>query len=286
MDRKQKKLFAVIGDPVAHSLSPAMHNAAFQAADKNAEYLAVRVAAEDLVSFVREARTRLAGFNVTIPHKHAMAPLLDALSEESELCGSVNTVRVDSDAGMAAGHTTDGPGFERAVSEAFSFPLKGADICFIGCGGVVRALAFHCASAGARSLRILNRTPGKAPALLRSVQKHFPAVFCEDALLGDRDRAAEFLNFSQLAVQCTSLGLRDGDPLPLEPEFFPEKTLYFDVICRRAPLLRALEKRGISVQNGAGMLLHQGALSYEIWFGEKPPLDVMRAALEKALPAE
>lgn len=286
MRQNVKKIFAVIGDPVVHSLSPVMHNAAFRAAGKNAEYLAVRVAPEHLPAFVREARTYLTGFNVTIPHKKAVAPLLDSLSGRAELCGSVNTVRVDEETGTASGDTTDGPGFERAVREGFALSLKNADLCFIGCGGVVRALAFHCAAAGVRSLRILNRTPGKAAELLHALREHFPHLLCGEALLFAKDRAAEFLNSSTLAIQCTSLGLHEHDPLPLAPELFPGKILYFDAICRKTPLLRALEKRGISTQNGAGMLLHQGALSYEIWFGEVPPLDAMRTALLNALPPE
>ena len=127
----ERKHFAVIGDPIAHSLSPAMHNAAFAAAGKDAEYTAIRVAPEDMEDFFASARKSLAGFNVTVPHKGAAMRLSDRLSEAAALSGSVNTVRIAPD-GTTDGDTTDGAGFERAIAEAFDLPLAGTDLCFIG----------------------------------------------------------------------------------------------------------------------------------------------------------
>lgn len=279
---KNTFLYAVIGDPVAHSLSPAMHNAAFQATGKDAEYIAVRVAPENIDSFFEEARGKLCGFNVTVPHKVSAHRLCDVRSEGAQLSGSVNTVKIHN--GQMYGDTTDGTGFERAVREAFDLPLKDLDLCFIGCGGVVQALVWHCALAGVRSIRILNRSLDKAEALKEQISTRFPAIPCSCAAINDREKTAEFLSASKLAVQCTSLGLHGDDPMPVDPDLFPrEGIFYFDTIYKHTPLLTALEKMGVPTQHGLAMLLHQGAKSYEIWFDEEAPVEVMRKALVEAM---
>ncbi|MBO5960212.1 MAG: shikimate dehydrogenase [Lentisphaeria bacterium] len=279
----ERKRFAVIGDPIAHSLSPAMHNAAFRAAEKNAEYTAIHVLADDIEAFFAEAVKTLSGFNVTVPHKGAAMRLADRLSDTAALCGSVNTVKILPD-GTTFGDTTDGAGFERAVAEAFDLSLAGADLCFIGCGGVVQALVWHCALAGVQSIRILNRSLEKAEALTDAVWRRFPQIVTACAALSDREKTAEFLAASDLAVQCTSVGLHEGDPVPVDPALFPERGIcYFDTIYRRTALLDALDRRGIPVQDGLAMLLHQGAKSYEIWLDEPAPVEVMRQALTDAV---
>ncbi len=284
MMQEGKKLFAVIGDPIGHSLSPVMHNAAFAAAGKHAEYTAIQVKPEHIDEFFAAARTKLAGFNVTVPHKLAACRNADVCSEAVRLSGSANTIRIAQDeARTVFADTTDGYGFERAVAEAFRLDLEGRDVCFIGCGGVVQALAWHCALAGVRSIRILNRSLGKAQTLTGLLTQEFPTLHCDCAEIGNREKCAEFLGQSALAVQCTSLGLHEGDPAPVDPALFPENICYFDTIYRQTPLLAALEKRGIPAQNGLAMLLYQGARSYEIWFNEPAPVDAMRAALLKEL---
>ena len=279
----ERKHFAVIGDPIAHSLSPAMHNAAFAAAGKDAEYTAIRVAPEDMEDFFASARKSLAGFNVTVPHKGAAMRLSDRLSEAAALSGSVNTVRIAPD-GTTDGDTTDGAGFERAIAEAFDLPLAGTDLCFIGCGGVVQALVWHCALAGVRSIRILNRSLDKAQQLTGSIRSRFPQIVTDCAAISDREKIADFLAQTRLAVQCTSVGLHADDPAPVDPALFPAEGLfYFDTIYRRTALLAALDQRGIPTQDGLAMLLHQGAKSYEIWFNEPAPVEVMRQALIRAI---
>lgn len=279
----EKLQFAVIGDPIAHSLSPDMHNAAFRAAGKNAEYRAIHVTPDHVPEFFAEAKKCLAGFNVTVPHKGAAHALADTLSDAARLSGSANTVRINDD-GTAFVDTTDGTGFERALAEAFDLPLAGADLCLIGCGGVVNALVWHCALAGVRSIRILNRSLDKAVHLTDLLKQEFPQLITDCAAISDRDRTADFLARSVLAVQCTSLGLHDEDPPPVDPDLFPRNGLrYFDTIYKHTPLLAALEKKGIPTQNGLPMLLHQGAKSYEIWFNEPAPVEVMRTALTDAI---
>lgn len=279
---KDRSIYAVIGDPVAHSLSPAMHNAAFQATGKNAEYIAIRVTPENIDAFFEEAKEKLCGFNVTVPHKVSAHRLCDERSEGAILSGSVNTVKITD--GKMYGDTTDGTGFERAIREAFDLTLKDLDLCFIGCGGVVQALVWHCALAGVRSIRILNRSLDKAEALREQITARFPAIICDCAAIHDREKTAEYLAAAKLAVQCTSLGLHADDPMPIDPELFPQEgTFYFDTIYKHTPLLSVLAERGVPTQHGLAMLLHQGAKSYEIWFDEEAPVEVMRKALVDAM---
>ncbi len=275
-----KTLYAVIGDPISHSLSPAMQNAALQFMGLDAEYIAVQVKPEDLLSFTRDAGRHLAGFNITIPHKSAIVPYLDVLSRQSTLADSVNTVCVED--GRLYGDTTDGYGLEAALQEVFSFPLRKSRVTFIGCGGVVRALAFHFALCGAEAVYLLNRTPEKAFSLASRLKSEFPLLQTEGAALYDRECAARFLADSSLAVQCTSLGLKDSDPLPLDLSLFPHDILIFDTIYRKTKLIREASLRRIPCANGLSMLLHQGAKSLSLWTRREVPLSVMRSALFSA----
>lgn len=266
--------FAVIGDPINHSLSPAMHNAAFQALGMNARYIAVHVIKEDLAAFTENAKKYLAGFNITVPHKNNILPFLSDIAEHAALAESVNTVTVKD--GSLIGTSTDGYGFEQAVLETGGPELAGTDLCFLGCGGVVPALAFHAAFAGVRSIRIINRTVEKAQILCEKLQQRFPDLYCA---YGDSSKTAELLDGVGLIAQCTSLGLKETDPAPIDPVLIPQSAFLFDTIYKKTKLLAYAEEHHIPHANGASMLLHQGAKSFEIWTGRKPPLDVMRNAL-------
>ena len=270
--------FAVIGDPIAHSRSPLMHNAAFRALGIDADYTAVHVTREGLPDFLNSARTAMNGFNVTVPHKNAVIPFLDGITPRAALAGSVNTVSVRD--GKLFGDTTDATGLERAVQEVFGLPLKGANVCILGCGGVVRALVFHLADAGCASIRILNRTAEKAAQLTTELLKHVPAFDCGFAALDDLQSIKAALDSSDLVIQCTSLGLRDGDGSPVDPELIPASACLFDTIYRETDILTRCRARGLRVSGGLPMLVHQGAESFRIWTGREAPVDVMRKAAE------
>ena len=268
--------FAVIGDPIAHSRSPLMHNAAFRALGLDADYTAVHVTKDALPGFLERARTEFSGFNVTVPHKNAVIPFLDGVSPRAKLAGSVNTVSVR-DGGLY-GDTTDAIGFERAVLEAFGMSLSGAKVCILGCGGVVRALVYHLADAGCSRLRILNRTAEKAASLTEEIRAHAPGLDCGSGALGDAAAARDALEGSGLVVQCTSLGLRDGDGAPVDPDLIPAHVCVFDTIYRQTALLARCRARGMKVCGGLPMLVHQGAESFRIWTGREAPVEVMRDA--------
>ena len=270
------KKYVVIGDPVGHSLSPGMQNAAFRALGLRAEYIAVRVAKEDLPAFARDASKRLAGFNITVPHKNNILPFLSEIEPTARAAGSVNTVKVQED-GALHGFSTDGYGLEHAVLEAGGPALKNASICFIGCGGVTPALAFHAAAAGAKEIRILNRTEEKACALAEHLRALHADLRCEGAALSC---AGDFLRHADLTVQCTSLGLKEEDPAPVDPALLSKDTFLFDLVYNReTKILAGARARGIPCADGLAMLLHQGARSFEIWTGLEAPVEEMRRAL-------
>ena len=268
--------FAVIGDPIGHSRSPLMHNAAFRALGIDADYTAIHVTREGLPAFLESARTSLNGFNITVPHKHAVIPFLDGITPRAALAGSVNTVSVRD--GRLFGDTTDATGLERAVREVFGLPLKDANVCILGCGGVVRALVFHLADAGCARIRILNRTAEKAALLTTEILKHAPAFDCGFAALDDLPAVRNALDGSDLVIQCTSLGLRDGDGSPIDPALIPDSACFFDTIYRETDILVRCRARGLRVSGGLPMLVHQGAESFRIWTGREAPVDVMRKA--------
>ena len=272
-----RKIYAVIGDPIAHSLSPVMHNAAFRALGLDAEYIAVHVKAEDLEAFAADARKNLAGFNITVPHKKGIIPFLDEVAHPARIAGSVNTV-LNRD-GRLVGCSTDGYGLETAMNEAFGWSVPGGSAVFIGCGGAAHAAAFYFAGRGLRRMFILNRTLATAESLAGELKTNFPGFAVETAALSDTEKVKMFLAQSEAAIQCTSLGLKPDDPPPIDPELLPQNIKLFDTIYKPTPLLRYAKEHGIAHAAGLGMLLHQGARSFHIWTGEEAPVEVMRQAL-------
>lgn len=273
----KKKIYAVIGCPVSHSLSPVMHNAALKALGLDAEYIAVLVPKEELEAFTLDARKNLAGFNITVPHKNAVIPFLDEISRDAELSGSVNTVTVSD--GKLSGVSTDGYGLEAALAESFRYVIRDSCVTFIGCGGVVKALTFHFALHGIRKIHLLNRTLETAEKLAATLKEEFPLLSVETASISDDEKVGTFLNDSRLAVQCTSLGLKPEDPSPIRPELLPRDIFFYDTIYKRTKLYAYAEEHGIPAASGLSMLLHQGAKSFSIWTGLEAPVEVMRKAL-------
>ena len=272
-----RKIYAVIGDPISHSLSPVMHNAAFQALGMDAEYVAVHVKAEDLEAFAADARKNLAGFNITVPHKKGIIPFLDEVAHPARIAGSVNTV-LNRD-GRLVGCSTDGYGLETAMNEAFGWSVPGGSAVFIGCGGAAHAAAFYFAGRGLRKMFILNRTLATAESLAVELKTNFPGFAVETAALSDTEKVKSFLEQSEAAVQCTSLGLKPDDPPPIAPELLPQNIKLFDTIYKPTPLLKYAKAHGIDHAAGLGMLLHQGARSFHIWTGVEAPVEAMRQAL-------
>ena len=269
--------YVVIGDPIGHSRSPAMQNAAFAFYGIDARDSARHVPRGTVESFLEEARRELAGFNLTVPHKAAVIPFLDEITPEAAAAGSVNTVTVRG--GRLLGDTTDGYGLEQALLENFRLPVAGRNILLLGGGGAAHAVAFRLAARGAHAIRILNRTREKAEKLAARLRRYAPAASVEVLPSGDSRRLAESLADTAFLVQATSLGLQDGDPPPFDLDLLdsplPELRV-FDMIYRETPLLKRAAARGIPAAGGMSMLIHQGAKSFEIWTGRKAPVEVMK----------
>ncbi len=275
----KKLCFAVIGDPISHSLSPAMHTRAFKAADLNAEYVAIRVESSEIAKFADFARKNLDGFNVTVPHKSAIIPFLDSSSDLARLSDSVNTVKIEG--GLMTGDSTDGYGFEASIRENFGVLPQGSTFMMVGAGGTARALSFHFLSAGLAKLLIANRSVERGMELVGDLRAEHGADRVEFSLLSDDPKISKMASESSLVIQASSLGLRDDDPSPLKREFFVKGKFYCDTIYKETAFLRFAKDADCRFAGGLGMLLHQGAKSFEIWTGLKAPIEEMRDELER-----
>lgn len=266
----EKVVTGIIGDPLSHTLSPAMHNAAFLSAGIPGRYLAFPTKPEELETFMQVAvEAGMRGFNVTIPHKEKMIELLDSLDPSAEAVGAVNTVVLEG--ADAIGHNTDVAGFLAAMKE-LRVDAKGKKALVVGAGGAARAVCAALLSSGARPA-ITNRTMDRAEAVAKRL-KGARAVSAEDAL---RERF-------DIVVNCTPLGMKGfADELPISPAVFHEGQLVMDAVYNppRTRFMEEAEKRGAVAANGEGMLLHQALKAFELWTGRQAPAEAMLAALRE-----
>ncbi|MDD4931927.1 MAG: shikimate dehydrogenase [Methylacidiphilaceae bacterium] len=280
------KSYAVLGSPIAHSLSPAIHQAAFAAIGWPGGYGRIEVDAAGLGAVVDRLKTTgFSGWNCTAPLKQEMFRLCDRRAVTAVQLGSVNTVRHEK--GTLEGHNTDGKGWVLAVEEAFSVSLRELRILFLGLGGAGAALARQASWEGCPLLHLANRTSSKALALAAELEPRCrsQAVPWEEAPLCEAASSADLLVSS----------LTDDPPLLRNPglldRLFRPGLFVFDLRYWPAdlPLLEAARARGALTANGLGMLLHQAALAFELWTGASAPLSIMREALAASLspgPAE
>ncbi|MDR0932104.1 MAG: shikimate dehydrogenase [Victivallales bacterium] len=276
--------YAVIGDPVEHSRSPGMQNAAFEFYGLGSPYGKYRVRPDELANFVEFAKRELAGFNCTVPHKSAIIPFLDQVDPDALAALSVNTVKID-DQGRLNGTSTDGYGLGMALQQNFGANIDGATICFVGCGGAAHATSFHLARRGVKAIRLVNRTLGNAEELATALQAAFPALSVEISSNCDNAALERYLEQSDYLIQATSLGLKLDDPPPFELGLLHAKLniKIFDTIYLDTPLLKRAKELGLFAANGEEMLLYQGAKSFEIWTGRAAPIELMRSGMKGAL---
>jgi shikimate dehydrogenase len=273
--------FAVIGDPIKHSLSPVMQNAGIKALGIQGEYFAKHIPENQLPEFCAFAKNELSGFNITVPHKKNIIPFLDEISEEARLAESVNTVLVKD--GKMSGFTTDGYGLATAINEAFGIELKDQNFTFLGCGGAVQAVAFYFAENGAKNLYFINRTVEKAEALATRLSNAFPNLKTDVSPISDNDKIRFLIKDSSVLIQGTSLGLKPDDPPPVNPELLNAEICYYDTIYKNTPLMKHARENNIKCADGRSMLLHQGAKALSIWTGKPAPVEAMRKALYNAM---
>lgn len=278
------RLCFVLGHPIAHTLSPAMHNAGFATLGLPYVYLPWAVPPEGLPAAAAAFRAmeNFAGANVTVPHKEAIRKSLDALSPEAEGIGAVNTV-VPRD-GRLVGFNTDGEGFLISLREEGKMDPRGARALLLGAGGGAKGVAYALASGGAAAIVVANRSAGRAEALVEALSARFPG--CQFlALPLQSPRVADALRSADVLVNATAVGLAHGETLPLELDGLRSTTLVCDLIYRppETALLKEARGRGCRALNGLGMLLHQGAAAFRLFTREAPPVEAMRAALVRGL---
>lgn len=284
MNLAKVKLFALIGDPVDQSLSPAMHNAAFRALGLNCAYVALRVPERFLPEAIGGIRALgIAGFNVTTPHKIGIVGLLDELDESASLVGAVNTVK--NDRGKLIGFNTDGEGALRALKGKIG-PIKRKEVVLLGAGGAAHAIAFSLASAGAR-LTIANRTVPKARAFASTIEQKL-GINVEVISLA-RAKLTEALKNADALINATSVGMYPrADQTLVSASMMHRGLIVNDIVYRPllTRLLREARRAGGMTIDGLGMLVHQGALAFEIWTGKQAPIKVMDAAAKRQLRGE
>jgi len=265
----------LIGDPVEHSLSPHMHNAAFEALGIEARYELWPTAAADLGARVESLR-RLGtlGANVTVPHKQVAIPLLDVISDTARRIGAVNTI-VPRD-GELHGDNTDAFGFGRSLAEVLAGRVVSRALV-VGAGGASRAVLASLQEAGFGEIVLVNRTQGKANTLARSLDGSERTAI----QVNPWNALAELAHSVSVLVNATSIGWH-GEDLPFDLEVIaalPDDAVVFDLTYRSTALLRAASKRGLKAVDGLPMLVYQGARSFELWTGRKAPVDSMRQAV-------
>lgn len=279
------KPYAVLGHPIGHTLSPAMHNAALAALGWDAVYLAFDVRPERLMAVLAAmADMGFAGVNLTVPLKEVAFRGIDDLDESARQAGAVNTVRMAA-AGGLHGSSTDGYGLLKALEEAFGRGVEGDDVVMLGSGGAARATALTCARAGARSLTIVARNRERAEALREELAVAAPSV--EADAVWEAHAQREAVRRGSLVIQGTPIGLKPGDP-PLFPSTaFRDGQRLYDMIYSfpETSTMKSARDAGAKAANGLGMLLHQGVKAFEIWTGETPPVECMRKALQEAVSA-
>ena len=272
--------YLVIGDPVGHSRSPGMQNAAFEDAGLGRPYGRRLVHPEELADFFEYARKNLSGVNLTVPHKLQAAALADELTSRAGVCGSVNTLLISE--GRIIGDSTDGVGLEEALKYCFQEELTGKKILFCGAGGAARATAVHLAGCGVEEISFINRTAARAEELFALCRKVHPEITGSCAVPDDEKEVRRLLESADYLIQATSVGLKADDPSPLAERFFHPgmKVKIFDTIYHPTALQKIAAENNINWANGMEMLIRQGAESFELWTGIKPDLAAMRRGFE------
>jgi shikimate dehydrogenase len=277
----------VFGYPVAHSLSPVMQNAALTAAGIKMRYASFEIEPEELSEALKLTKELgFAGLNLTVPHKVAAAALMDELDPNAREIGAVNTVKFSN--GRAAGFDTDGKGFVRAVREVFAIDVRNLRVLVLGAGGAARAIASQCGKEHCERLVIANRSFDRARELADQLRQFFagPKVLGPvprlQAIPWEENALRFQLGHVDLVVNATALGLNRNDRSPIPARLLEPHLMVYDVIYANdsaTPLISAAREVGARCADGRSMLLHQGALAFEIWFGREAPLEAMRRAL-------
>ena len=278
------KTVGIIGYPIAHSISPAMHNAAFKRLGLDFEYVPFEVKPEDLRSAIDGLRDKgVVGFNVTIPHKEAIIPLLDEVTKLPRTIGAVNTVRIEGQ--KLVGYNTDGAGFLESLKIDAGIEPKDKDFVLLGAGGAARAVAVMLAGSEAKSVIVTDIDAKKGDALVNYVGSQFETRM---EFFPEKDSGLlKAISEADVVINATPIGMHPReDECPLPPNsVLRAQCSVFDLVYNppETKLMKIAKEKGSNAVNGLGMLVRQGALSFTIWTGLTAPIDVMWKAAKEAL---
>jgi shikimate dehydrogenase len=270
------RVFALLGDPVSHSFSPVIQNAAIQDLGLDGVYVALKAESpQEMAAFLCGLARAGGGGNITLPHKEKAATVLDVPSPNVRRTGACNTFWLQE--GKIHGDNTDVEGFSRALEAFLGGPPEGYRVLVLGAGGSARACLVALMDAGVEEVHLLNRTRERARAVARRIGGERVRV------LDDRMEVAG--KAYDLVVNATRLGLEPSDRLPLELDLLGRAGAVVDLVygVRGTPFVDHARERGIRAADGSEMLLHQGAVAFERWWGRGPSLEVMRTALRASL---
>ncbi len=277
----KSQVYAILGDPVGHSLSPLMQNQAFEDLEIDAVYVPFHVQPENLPQALAGIRAlQISGVNVTIPHKEAVLPLLDEVDPSARLIGAVNTIV--NRKGTLHGYNTDGLGFLRSAEQELGFQPAQSRVVMLGAGGACRAAVVALAAAGAQQICIANRSLGRAEQLVLDLAGHFPKTEFQACNYQDQAFLAA-LQQADLVVNSTSVGLK-GESIENFPlENIKHSVLLYDMVYSKVdtPLLQQARLQGLRAVDGLGMLAAQGEEAFFLWTGRRPAPGRMRACLMK-----
>jgi len=274
------KVYGVIGDPIDHSLSPAIQNTAFRSVGLNAIYVPFPVNESELGSAVHGLMSLgVSGFNVTTPHKTAILRYLDKVDTQAAEIGSINTVR--NQAGALIGFNTDGSGAMAAMRNA-GLSLAGQSLLLLGAGGAARAIAYSVCQSDC-SVKLVNRTASHARRLAKLLRRKFD-ITADYAPLS-RKAIHDCVDHADIILNASSMGMDAKNNPPIEKTWLRRDQWVFDIVYRplQTKLLRDAISQGTSAINGIEMLLNQGAESFAIWTGKKAPTRAMRRAIAEKL---
>ncbi len=279
--------FAVIGDPIHHSVSPEMHQPALDLAGQNARYIRVKVPPGQVEACFRKMEALgFIGCNVTVPHKLEAMSLCSELTEDARAMGATNTISFHKEGW--SGHNTDGPGLSAAIAQDFGQSLGELRVLIMGAGGGAgRAIATQCAREGSPLLVLSNRTTSKLEPIKRDLIENYSVN--ELKIVGTTDEELRAVMAKvDLIINATSLGLKQDDALPLPVEFVTESHCVYDTIYNpiQTRLLAESSRRGARISNGLSMLVHQGRFSFQHWTDVSPDVGVMRRGVSRALHLE
>lgn len=280
------KMICLLGHPVAHSVSPAMHNVAFDALGLDCVYLAFDITPETLSDAINGLKACGArGCNLTMPLKKAVIPYLDALSDEARLSGSVNTLVNDN--GILTGHTTDGIGYVDSLKKEEGFDITGKTVTLLGAGGAAESIITQAALSGAKAINVFKRSNATFDTAASFGKRIADATGCNISVLPmeDADALRHSISDSDLLCNATNVGMGD-DTRSLVPKEYLHKDLFVsDIIYHPAQttLLKDAKSAGCRTANGANMLLYQGAAAFLLWTGCEMPVDKVKSVLRQDL---